>query len=448
MKKVKCLMCKKMVLTLVMALALVSLQAQEMENGRVLTLNLEQVLEISLTENPTIKVAEEEILLKKEVRRETYASLLPELSLSGSYERAVKKMAMSMNGQTFEVGTDNTATGGLQIGLPVFAPALYKTINLNKTDILLAVEKARSSKLDLVNQVTKAYYQLLLSQDSYEVLQKSYENAKDNFEVVNAKYEQGVVSEYDKIRAEVQMRNIWPTVVSAKNGVSLANLQLKVLMGIDAEYDISIVGNLKDYELSMFEQQLSNREWNLMNNSDLKQLDLNSELLDRTLSIQNTNFMPTLSASFTYMYRAMENNLALAHYDWKPYSTLSLTLSIPLFKATNFTKIKQTRIQKHQLGFTRVNLERQLRMQATAYLDNMNASTEQVVSNKQSVLQAQKGRNIAEKRYEVGKGTILELNDSEVALTQAELTYHQSIYDYLTAKADLDKVLGKDKFEE
>jgi outer membrane protein TolC len=72
----------------------------------------------------------------------------------------------------------------------------------------------------------------------------------------------------------------------------------------------------------------------------------------------------------------------------------------------------------------------------------MSASTEQVVSNKEAVLQAEKGRTIAEKRYEVGRGTILELNSSEVALTQAQLTYNQSIYDYLVAKADLDLVMG------
>ena len=81
-------------------------------------------------------------------------------------------------------------------------------------------------------------------------------------------------------------------------------------------------------------------------------------------------------------------------------------------------------------------------MQAQSYLDNMAASTEQVVSNKEAILQAEKGRTIAEKRYEVGRGTILELNNSEVALTQAQLTYNQSIYDNLVAKANLDLVMG------
>ena len=83
-------------------------------------------------------------------------------------------------------------------------------------------------------------------------------------------------------------------------------------------------------------------------------------------------------------------------------------------------------------------------MQITSYQDNMSASSEQVCSIKENVMQAEKAVQIAGKRYEVGKGTVLELNTSQVQLTEAELTYNQSIYDYLVAKADLDQVLGRD----
>ena len=159
--------------------------------------------------------------------------------------------------------------------------------------------------------------------------------------------------------------------------------------------------------------------------------------------------MPTLSMSFSYQYQSLYNpNINFFDYNWSNSSSLMFNLSIPLYKASNFTKVKQTKIQIQQLAENRVNTERQLTMQATSYLDNMAASTEQVVSNKENIVQAEKGRLIAQKRYEVGKGTILELNDSEVALTQAQLTYNQSIYDYLVSKADLDQVLGREEITE
>ncbi len=426
----------------VLLLALVGVQGTKAQDT--LRITLQDAVRIALSENPTIKVAGQEIQLKKEARKEAFSGLFPEASLVGSYSRAVEKQSFAMGNQTMKVGRLNTYSGGLSVSLPIFAPALYKSISLTKTDVELAVEKARSSRLDMINQVTKAFFQLLLAQDSYEVLQKSYKQSEDNFHVVNAKYEQGTVSEYDKISADVQMRSLKPTVVSAHNGVNLANLQLKVLMGLDAGTNIVVEGNLKDYEMAMFTRQARPRPDNLANNSTLRQLDLNAELLNKTLKLKKTSFMPTLAASFQYMYTAMEENFKFKNYNWNPYSTLGLTLSIPLFKGSNFTQLKQTRIQMKQLAENRVNAERQLTMQATSYLNNMDASTEQVVSNKEAVAQAEKGRTIAEKRYEVGKGTILELNSSEVALTQAQLTYNQSIYDYLVAEADLNLVLGID----
>lgn len=432
-----------LILLLLFYITTQSAQAQD-----TLRINLQDAVRIALSDNPTIKVAGQEIQLKKEARREAYTGLFPEASLVGSYSRAIKKQSFAMEGKVIEVGTDNTYSGGLSISLPVFAPTLYKSISLTRTDVDLAIEKSRASRLDMVNQVTKAFFQLLLAQDSYEVLLKSYKQSEDNYHVVKAKYEQGTVSEYDKISAEVQMRSLKPTVVSARNGVNLANLQLKVLMGMESEIKVKVEGNLKDYEISMFTRQAMPRPDYLTNNSALKQLDLNALQLKQTLKMQYTHFMPTLSASFQYMYTSMNNNFKFKEYSWRPYSTIGLNLSIPLFKGSNFTQLKQIRIQMKQLEENRINTERQLTMQATSYLDNMAASTEQVVSNKEAVLQAEKGRVIAEKRYEVGKGTILELNSSEVALTEARLTYNQSIYDYLVAKADLDLVLGIDEVTE
>jgi outer membrane protein TolC len=418
-------------------------------NGEPLRISLEQAIEIALSENPAIKVADHEIAVKKESNREAYAGLFPEVSLSGGYSRTLKKQTMVMEfggeSQTIQVGIDNSYNGGLVVGLPVFAPALYRSINLTQTDVDLAVEKARSSRLDMINQVTKAYFQLLLAQDSYDVLQKSYRQAEANFSRTDQMFKQGMVSEYDRIRAEVQMRSLKPSVVSAGNGVRLATLQLKVLMGVEKDAEIEAEGNLKDYETGLFANQMADRSLSLDNNSDLKQIDLNSEMLLQNVKIQKTNFMPTVTASFNYIYTSLNNHFRIGEYNWFPYSTVGLTLSIPIFKASNFPKLKRSKIQMWQLEETRLNTERMLQMQVTSCLNNMSASSEQVASNRESIIQAEKGRLIAQKRYEVGKGTILELNDSEVALTQAQLVYNQSIYDYLTARADLDKVLGNDE---
>lgn len=438
---------KKMLLTAMALCAFGFAKAQtEQTTQNTLTLTLDKALEIALDENPTIKVAAEEIALKKVASKEAWQSLLPEASLNGSLDHTIKAAEMKLNDMSFKMGQDgtNTANAGLSINLPLFAPAVYRAMSMTKTDIELAVEKSRASELDLINQVTKAYYQLMLAQDSYEVLQGSYKLAEDNFNVVNAKYQQGAVSEFDKISAEVQMRSIKPNVISAANAVTLAKLQLKVLMGITADVDIKTDDNLTNYESMLFANQLKEEDMSLENNTTMKQFELNMKLLEKNVKSLKTNFMPTLSMSFSYQYQSLYNpNINFFDYTWSNSSSLMFNLSIPLYRASNFTKVKSARIQMRQLDWNRIDTERKLNMQVVSYRNNMTASSEQVVSNKENVMQAEKAVQIAGKRYEVGKGTVLELNSSQVSLTQAQLTYNQSIYDYLVAKADLDQVLGK-----
>ena len=415
-------------------------------NEGVVRVNLEQAIKIALSDNPTIIVAGQEIELKKTAKKDIEYNLLPTVDVSATYNRNLIKqtMVMDFDGNPVEIkmGTDNQYSGGVSVSLPVFAPTLYRTIHMTDVDIELAVEKSRASQLDMVNQVTKAYYLILLTQDSYDVLLKSFAQAEANFKVVNELYRVGGVSEYDKIRADVQVRSLQPAVVSARNGVNLAKLQLKVLMGLVEDSEIEVEGNLKDYETVLSERRTSAGDLNLGNNSNLRQLDLSAEMLQKSLEIQKASFLPTVGVAYSYAYTSLNNDFKIGEYKWFPYSYVGLSVSVPIFKASNYTKLRQTRIQMGQLRETRLNTERMLYMQMSSYLDNMSASSEQLASNKEGVLQAEKGRMIAQKRYEVGKGTILELNDSEVALTQAQLMYNQSIYDYLVAKAELEKMIG------
>ena len=455
-------------------------------NQGVLQLDLNQAIEVALSENPTIIVAGQEIEKKQYAKKGIISQLLPQLSASAGYTRTLKKQVMYMGsggsggfaemltkplieltkplydelgmqmppiGNDEEassdggmsVGLDNNWSGGFSLSLPIFAPTLYKSIQLSAVDIELAAEQARASKQDLVNQVSKAYFQLLLAQDSYEVLKQSYKQAEDNFEIVNNKYQQGLVSEYDKIRAEVQVRNLNPSLIQAKNAVTLTKLQLKVLIGVDSDKDVSISGQLSDYETDLYADYMRMDTSLLVNNSSLIQMDLQGKMLLKNYEMNKTEFLPNVSLSAVYQWSAMNNDFKIKDYVWNPYSTVGVTISIPIFTGGSRTfKMKQTKIQMNQLEWNRINLRRNLNMQAESYLNNMQQSVEQLASNKENVNQALKGRTIAQKRYEVGKGTILELNDSELALTQSKLTYTQSIYDFLVAKSDLDLVFGKE----
>ncbi|MEG1586835.1 MAG: TolC family protein, partial [Bacteroidales bacterium] len=188
--------------------------------------NLEQALEIALSDNPTVKVAENTIELKKFVKYENIGSLLPNISANGSLSHAIElqKVKTSFAPQPVAFGQRNSISANMSLSLPLIAPQLWKTIQLNQEDIKLAFETARSSKIDMINQVKSAYYSLLLAQDAYQTLLIGYQNAELNAKTVTDKFNQGLVSEYDKLVADVQLRNQKPQVVNGLNAVNLATL--------------------------------------------------------------------------------------------------------------------------------------------------------------------------------------------------------------------------------
>lgn len=443
---------------LMAALLIAGVPVKGQETAQTVKLTLDDAISIALSENPTIKVAEQQIEVKKISKDEAWQALLPSADFNGTVQytllASVMKMQMpdpvtgEMKVGEFKMGRDNTSTwnGQIQVSLPLFAPTVYATMNLTKSDLDNAVEQSRSSKLDLVNQVTKTYYQVILAQDSYDVLCKSMEQAEKNFNVVKSLYELGGTSEYDKISAEVQLRSLNPTVLQARNAVTLAKLQLMILMGMDPETEIEVEGSMEDYEDQLYMESLTAGDYSLENNTNMRQLKNNETILNQTLRVQKMNFMPTLALAGTYSFQSLYNdNWNIGDYTWAKSSSIVLSLSVPIFRMGNFTKLRSTKLQISQLSENIGYTEKQLGMQVRSYVDNMKANAEQVASNHEAIEQAEKGREIASKRYEIGKGTILELNNSEVQLTQAKLTYSQSIYNYLAAKADLDKVLGNEE---
>ncbi|MBO7272230.1 MAG: TolC family protein [Bacteroidaceae bacterium] len=434
--------------TVVAMLAVMTLTVNAQE-ATTMHITLDKAIEIALSENPTIKIADKEIELKEVSKSEAWQNLLPTVTLDGAiqYNIHVASMKMEAMGRTQEIkmGKDNSNTwnAALQVAIPLYAPAVYQTMKLTNSDLELAVEKSRNSKIDMINQVTKAFYQLMLAQDSYNVLQENYKLAETNFDIVNKMFEQGLVSEYDKISAEVQKNNAWPSVVSGQNAVELARLQLKVLMGITADVTLVVNDNLANYETEM--ANVADREIDLSNNSSLRQIDMQTNMIGHQRKILKSAFIPTVALVGSYQLQSISNtNWNIAKYNWSDAASVALSVSIPIYKAKNFTSLKSNEIQLFQLAETRNNTESMLKMQAQSFIDNMTTSSEQLSSNKEAVRLAEKGLEISQKRYDIGNGTILELTNSQVQLTNTRLSYNNTIYDYLVAKSELNKVLGKE----
>jgi outer membrane protein TolC len=294
----------------------------------------------------------------------------------------------------------------------------------------------------MVNSVRKGYYSVLLAQDAVHVLQESYDNALLNYKNIKQKFEQGVVSEFDMIRADVNAKNIKPNLIQAQNAYNIATLSLKALMAIDVDQEIVVNGSLLDYEEGLYTEILK-VDTALIYNSDLKQFDIQNEQLHKSLALYKLQYMPTIAITGNYMYMSMNNDFKFGDYRWNPTSSIALNISIPIFDGfKKSSDIRQTKASIEQLKWQREDIVRNLKLAVNNNINNMTNYVEQVFSTKDVVTQAQKGYEISQKLYDTGMGTLLDLNTAQLGLTQASLAFTQAIYNFLTSKADLDKTLG------
>jgi outer membrane protein TolC len=243
----------------------------------------------------------------------------------------------------------------------------------------------------------------------------------------------------------VRLQNIIPEMLQTKNAVQLAILQLKALMGLDLEVPLGIIGSLENYEHEMY-AQLLDVDLSLANNSDLRQIDLQIEQLKKVYEIRTSQYLPTLTANFNYQYMSQNNDFKLNTYKWDPYSTGGITLAIPIFDGgRKRNEIKEAKLTVDQVKLQREDAERQIKLMLQNQINQIAKSIEQVNSLKSAKEQAEKGYQIAVKRYDTGMGTIVDVNQASLGVTNTGLQYNNAIYDYVSAKSELEKVIGADQ---
>ncbi len=411
-----------------------------------LHLSLDDALKVAMSENISVKVADKEIKRTEYAKKGTYASLFPQIDFSGAYQRAIKKQRMHMNmgGQEMdiEVGVSNTWSTGFTAAMPLVNVQLWKAIQITGMDVELAVEKAKGSRVDLIDQVQQSFYGVLLAKELYSVYKENYDNAKDNYDNVKAKYDAGLASKFEFLSAEVSMQNAEPNVFDAQNGIILANWKLKAVLGIDLDQNIECTGTLSDYEGTVA-GVAAYENVSVENNSTVKQLNIQEQMLQKNYEMQLAKYYPTLSAQLSYNWIAMSENFKFSEYKWNPYSTGALALSIPIFAGgQKQNQLRQTRIQQEQLALQKEDAIRQLEVSVKQVLNSLETSLKQYEAAQKTIEGAQAGYEIAKKRYDVGSGTLLELQEAQLGLLQARLNINQSVYTYMILKSSLDKILG------
>ena len=447
---------KKLLMTLCLCLGIVFVASAQQK----LELTLDEAVGIALNDNPTIKVANLEIERYDYVRKQALSSLMPQVDASAQYALALRRQEMAEN---LSFGGKNTFNVAGNVSLPLFVPSVYRQLKMTRTQMEMAVESARANRIDLIAAVRASYYSILLAEQSLAVLEEAALTTDRVVKNTKDLYDNGLAAEYDYITAKVQRSNLDPQILQLKNGVEMAKLQLKMYLSIPEEVEIEVIGSLDNFKDMVLLG--TDYEADIADNTTIKTLDLQLELLDHQEKlIQNTR-MPTVAAFGQISLIGQERSdlggllggmtggsttttAEQSKFWWQYPISIGAQINIPIFaglKKTN--QLREVRNQREQLRLQRSYAEEGVRLQVQQSINTLLTARSMMLSNGETVLQAEKAYEISLTRYEAGAGTILELNSAQLSLTQAQLSYSQSIYDYLAAYAEYEKALGKDSIE-
>lgn len=421
------------------------------ENKKViLNLDLNKAIEIALKENSQIKIARYEIDKSESQLIESYSSLIPNISAEGSYIKNIKKPVFFLPDffggtgkvRPIEIGSKNSYSAQLKIGVPLFVGQAYTGIIMSK----LGLDLSKLSYEEILAQIrlntTKAFYDVLLTRETEKFIKESYENALRNLENAKKLNQAGLISDFDYLSAQVEVEKIKPNIHQAEYTYQTALNFLKSLLNLSPHDSIEVVGDFQSFFINKQLPQIDN--YVVDNTFTLKKLSLQKQLSDKNIMLQKWGHYPSLIAFGNYQIQTQAEDYNFNAYRWVKSAAIGLNLSIPIFSGFSVkSRVEQSEIQSKQLNETINYTRKQIEIAITNTQNRIAAGIEKIEAQKLNKEKARKSYKIAEVRFKEGMSTQLEVSNANLNLLSAEVGYAQAVYEYLVARAELEFYLNK-----
>ncbi len=412
-----------------------------------LVLTLEDSIRLALSQNPYHLASEERVEAARSKLREAASGFLPSLNAQGLHTLDEKLFVLEfpsvIPGQPPEkVSIDFTKDYqfALSFSLPLFTGGrLTSGFKQAKYNLLSTEEAVRQSSHLTVFNTKRAFYGVLLAREFVRVAEEAVEVAEKHFQNVKSLYEVGMASKFDLLRSEVQVANLKPQLIRARNNLKIAELGLKTLLGIDLSQPIELKGDMtfQPYKPDL-EECLSRA---MQNRPEISQVSYQKQIAAEMFKLARATRLPSLAVSGTYNFWADQFNFQ--KNNWQSYYTVNLLLTVPLFNGfAASARMAQSKAMIRELELTQKGLEEIIRFEVRQAILNLQQARESLLSQEKNVEQAQESLRIAELNFSEGLATTLDVSSAQAALSQAKTNYSQALYDYVVSLAELDKAMG------
>jgi outer membrane protein TolC len=410
-------------------------------------LGLDEAVRRATETNEQVLIARAEEARAAGIVKEIRADALPSVSANFGYTRNIQTPVIFFNQggqqQQISIGSDNEYSFGISLQQTVFdfslGPARAAArMSADATDAL--VEAART---DVALQTRTSYYDMLLAQALVRVQERALAQAKRRLTQVEDFYEAGTASEFELLTAQVEVDNVRPDLIEARNQLALDENRLKRTVGLPLDRELALTDSFPEPSpASVGEEELVRRA--VESRSDLQGQRIRVQLQGENLTAQEREDLPALSLTAGLQRRASSDDFFPPQEDFSQTATAGLAFSVPLFDGrANAGRVQQARAEKRREEFRLRQLREDIRLEVQQASQALSAARERIRASEANVNRAERALQIAQTRFENGLSTQVELNDAELAVTRARSNLARALHAHAVARARLMAATGR-----
>jgi outer membrane protein len=430
---------------LILICILTAAQSTFTQNIRIL--NLEEAISVAVKNNSDLVNARLDNLKAMRLVSEVYSdNLVPTITLNSQYNRSFKKQVIDIFGEKFEIGADNTFTNTIDVreSIPVLGTPVFQGIRIAEYYERMSNENVNMIETSIKTEVKKAYYAVLFAKQVSEVKEKSLVNSRDNLKIVEARYRSGAAMEFDFLRAKVRVETVKPEYDKSVNDLELSKKNLKNIVGLKLDEEIDVTGSLVYDSTEVFGNIDDVVRRIVEKNVIIRQLKINRQINEELVRVDRANFLPKLYLFGQYQLLASENdNKSLFRYQFYNIvnAGIGLTWDLNLFK--NSYKVDQSELEVRKSDETILDTQRKIKIQTESVWLKMDEARKRIIAQHENVKLAERSYELASISFKEGMIKQIDVLDAEFMLDQVRLAYLQAIFDYLSAKSEMEGLLEK-----
>jgi outer membrane protein len=450
---------------------LLSLAAAFIVNAQQKVLSLDDAISVALKNNKEIRIAELNVSKAESAVNEAFGYALPSVDLSFNFSHFLEKPKMAfpdfesmLTNATYSILFDegviprnddkfkamdsklqsfaqtNNYESKVQLTQTLFNSAVFRGIGASQIYANLSKEELNRVTAVTTLNVKRAFYGTLLTQELLNIMVLSHKNAQDNLRNVKAVYNEGLVSEFDMLQAEVRVENIKPVLQQMENSLRGAKDGLKLTLGIDPREEIAVKGELA-YEKEPLPEIEDLISVGLESNLTIRTLKVKRDIDEEFIALDRSEYWPALYGFANYTYAGSSDDFKFNNYS---SAMVGVSFQMNLFQGMRTkNKVQQSVISVQQTDEQIDQLRHAVTLGIRSKYDDLKRVKSSIEAQERNVKLADRAYEIALIRYREGTGNQLEVENADLALKQARINETQSIYDYLVAKAELDELLGR-----